>query len=128
MSDPQDLGKVTRWVEGGAVATLICMATAGIPVVMLLASEYWWRGYAAAVISGFFILLARAVELRSHRRAAPQGMDLTPAVLEAAHERFEAPADRQSSHGPADGVTQAVPPTGQCRGASTVPDGLQVIE
>ena len=110
MSDPQDLGKLTRWAEGGAVVTLVSAATAGVPVAVLLAGGREWAWYAAPFVSGLCLLLALAIDLRSRRRGkAAQAMRVPPDVLRAAQERFAAPGGAGPTRGPVEGVSRALP-------------------
>jgi hypothetical protein len=109
MSDPQGLGKLTRWVEGGAVVTLVSAATAGVPVAALLAGGREWAWYAAPFVSGLLLVLAVAIDLRSRNRAkAARPMRLPPDVVRAARERFAAPGGAGPTRGPAAGVSPAL--------------------
>ena len=110
MSNPHELRKLTRWVEGGAIAALVSAATFGVPAAMFLVGGWSRHWYAAPCASGFFILLALMIDLRSRRRAqAPQMMHLAPDVLEAAHERFTVPGAPEAARGRVDAVKQPLP-------------------
>jgi hypothetical protein len=116
MNDTPNLSKVTRWAEGGAVATLVSLATGGVPIVVLLLSGWGWGWYVLPFVSGALVLLALVLDLWFRRRVSPRHAPIPPAAIEIAHERFTVPASPQAPNEavkppdvPATGLSQAAP-------------------
>jgi hypothetical protein len=105
MSDPHDLGRLTRWGEGAVIAILVSLAAGAVPLLMFLPGVWGWARYAGPCASALLIFLAWAIELRSRRRG--QSLAIPPGVIRAGHEHLSVPDQPPERHAPADAVRRA---------------------